>query len=132
MPSTRKLPRAARITRRDEFARVRTKGKSYPGPLFVLGIWKSGLPEPARVGVITTRKTGGAVERNRARRRLRELVRVTRPKLQPGFWLVLVARKPITTCTAPDLKKEWLRLAGKASILIPPQPDTSSPPQAVP
>ncbi len=113
-----KLPRAARLTRRVEFLKVRSEGRSVSGPFFVLGVWDSELPGLARVGIITTRKTGGAVDRNRARRRLRELVRLDRPRLRQGLWLVLIARKPIVQAKSDALKSEWLRLCKKASILI--------------
>lgn len=114
-----KLPRAARLTRRDEFRKVRLEGRSQSGPFFVLGYWHSPIHEPARVGIITTKKTGGAVERNRARRRLREIVRIARPKIVCGTWIVLIARKGILSASPEALSSEWLRLAKKASILTP-------------
>lgn len=64
-------------------------------PYFVLQVRPQ--PNPSdfsyRVGFTASRKVGGAVVRNRARRRLRELVRLNLPNLmQPGHDLVLIAR----------------------------------------
>lgn len=50
-----------------------------------------------RVGFTATRKIGGAVERNRAKRRLREVVRMVLPTLaRPGWDYVLVGRPGVT------------------------------------
>ena len=45
-----------------------------------------------RLGVTVSTKLGGAVTRNRARRRLREVFRLAQPRLRQGFDVVLVAR----------------------------------------
>jgi ribonuclease P protein component len=72
-----------------------------------------------KIGFITSRRVGGAVERNRVRRRLREIVRMARPGLLPSLWLVLVARRGAVEATFEALQREWLQLARKASILTP-------------
>ena len=46
---------------------------------------------------VKSRRVGGAVLRNRVRRRLREIIRATRPQLRPGCSIVLVARRAATT-----------------------------------
>ena len=45
-----------------------------------------------RLGVTVSTKLGGAVVRNRARRRLREVFRLAQPRLRQGYDIVLVAR----------------------------------------
>ena len=45
-----------------------------------------------RVGLITSRRVGGAVARNRVRRRLREIVRRNQQALKGGIWFVVIAR----------------------------------------
>jgi ribonuclease P protein component len=70
-----------------------------------------------RVGIVTSRRVGNAVERNTVRRRLREIVRLQIPALRPGCWLVLIARKSAVAATFAALREEWLRLAARASIL---------------
>ena len=51
--------------------------------------------EGNRFGFVTGKKVGGAVERNRARRLIREAVRLKLPLLKPGYDLVWVARPSI-------------------------------------
>lgn len=69
-----------------------------------------------RTGFTATKRIGGAVERNRAKRRLREAVRQLLPDLaHPGFDYVFVARGGVTTREWPrlldDVKSALLRLA---------------------
>ena len=70
-----------------------------------------------RVGLITSRRIGNAVMRNRVRRRLREIVRLCRPRLNDGFWIVLIARRPAALAEFKEIEREWLSLARRASIL---------------
>jgi ribonuclease P protein component len=111
------LPKPARLTRRAEFAAVREQGKSQHGNFMVLGTWQAPLPEPARFGVIAARRTGSAVERNRARRRLREIFRVHRPLLPGGLWMVVVLRRAAVRATFAALTEEWRALAARAGYL---------------
>lgn len=67
-----------------------------------------------RIGIVTSRRVGGAVVRNRVRRRLREIVRAHFPAA--GVWLVLVAKRATADATFEDLRGEWLRLGRRASI----------------
>ena len=69
-----------------------------------------------RAGFTATKRIGGAVERNRAKRRLREAARLVLPDLAyPGFDYVFIARGGVTTRPWPrlldDMKSALLRLA---------------------
>ena len=69
-----------------------------------------------RAGFTATKRIGAAVERNRAKRRLREAARLLLPALaSPGFDYVFVARGGVTTRPWPrlldDVKSALLRLA---------------------
>ena len=75
---------------RDFRALYRSK-KSYVCPYFVLYCRKNRLGFN-RLGLTAGTKLGGAVQRNRARRRLRELYRLYEPSLRPSYDLVIVAR----------------------------------------
>jgi ribonuclease P protein component len=112
-----KLPKAARLTRRAEFAMVREQGTAQHGKFMVLGIWQSPSPEAARFGVIAARRTGPAHERNRARRRLREIFRSHRPSLPAGIWMVVVLRGSAVRATFAALAGEWRALASRAGYL---------------
>jgi ribonuclease P protein component len=70
-----------------------------------------------RAGFVTSRAIGRAVARNRVRRRLREIVRKHQNEIRKGIWLVTIARSAGANATGAQLEGEWLRLAGRASIL---------------
>ena len=73
-----------------------------------------------RVGVTVSKKLGGAVVRNRVRRRLREVYRLNESRFAPGWDIVVVAR---SRCIKGDFQKiteAYLSLAQKAGILLDP------------
>ena len=82
----------------------------------LLGVLKNSEPG-VRIGLITSRRIGNAVTRNRTRRRLREMVRLSRPRLNDGLWIVLVARRSAAFAGYHEIEREWLSLARRASIL---------------
>lgn len=114
-----RLPKAARLSGAREFDRVKEEGRTWPGRFFVLSVLVEAEAGESRLGIITSRRVGGAVVRVKARRLLREAVRPTRPVLQPGCWIVLIARHPIKRATLALLADEWLRLGRRAGILPP-------------
>ncbi len=110
-----RFPKTARLKRASEFLRVKTEGQSCHGRLMVLSFLKTGEPL-TRIGFITSRRVGNAVTRNRVRRRLREIIRLSRPRMKIGHWLVLVARKSAADATYAAMEQEWLKLARQTSI----------------
>lgn len=63
--------------------------------------------DPARFGFTVSKKVGGAVERNRIRRRLRALTAALEPgRLKPGFDYVLIARSAAIIRTFTELKSD--------------------------
>lgn len=111
------FPKDARLRHRSEFQKIRNEGRSVVGRYFRLNALNGNPGEQARLGIITTRKFGGAVERNRFRRRIREVARRSLAQFRPGVWMVVIARREATRAGIGDLRDEWLRLARKLSIL---------------
>ena len=70
-----------------------------------------------RVGITVSKKLGGAVVRNRTRRRLREVYRLNEALFQPGWDIVVVARSKSVDAPFSSLTKAYLSLAEKAGIL---------------
>lgn len=66
-------------------------------PLLILGHAPNDLPEN-RYGIVTSRRLGNAVARNRAKRRIREAVRYWHPHISPGHDLIFIARHPVLDC----------------------------------
>jgi ribonuclease P protein component len=123
------FPKSVRLTLSSEFLRVKTEGRSYSGRYMILGILKNIDTEttvPTRTGLITSRRVGGAVVRNRVRRRLREIVRLNRPALVSNAWLVVIARHTAANASFDELQAEWSRLARKAGLLTPSETPSSS------
>jgi ribonuclease P protein component len=102
-----------------EFARVKSEGIAQRGPTLVLGVLTQGDEKSFRAGFVTSKRIGGAVVRNRVRRRLRDIVRTEQGRLREGIWFVVIARPAAARASYGALKDEWLRLAERASILAP-------------
>ena len=79
------------LRRRADFEALGRSGRATATPLLVLRWIRTDRPE-TRVGLSTPRTLGGAVQRNRVRRRLRELVRARLERIGPGWDLLLIAR----------------------------------------
>ncbi len=119
------FPKGARLLRRREFLAVRQHGQGFAdGPLAAsfrpreAFPTRAGMPGAvARVGLTVSSKVGGAVVRNRVKRRLREAVRRELAGL-PAVDLVIVARASAVDASV-DQFRAWLRRAarrmGKAS-----------------
>jgi ribonuclease P protein component len=121
MVQTRTLPfpKTRRLTRISEFAHVKQRGRPERGKFMVVAAVAVQNSGASRVGFITSRRLGGAVVRNRVRRRLREIVRKHQHDLREDFWIVLIARRDAPKASSRALEDEWLRLAKRASILAP-------------
>ncbi len=120
-----KFPRSRRITRRADFQRVREKGESISGKFLVLGyLCDETLSEPVRLGLITTKRIGNAVVRNRVRRRIRGVLQRTGEKVLPGYWLVLIARNRAAKATSEQLEKEWKWILHQTGLVAPKEAGT--------
>jgi ribonuclease P protein component len=114
-----KFSRASRLIRASEFRLVKASGKSWTGKHIVLAILNREEQAATRIGIITTKRIGNAVCRNRVRRRIREIFRLNQHRLRNGFWVVVIARASSTRATLAELERDWLRLIERASILAP-------------
>src|ERR1051326_2503125 len=110
------FPKSRRLTRGSEFERVRKNGTAQRGRFMVVSALQNDDGARFRAGFITSRKIGGAVTRNRVRRKLREIVRTHQHEISAGCWLVTIARSSAARASYEDLEGEWLRLAKRAFI----------------
>lgn len=74
-----------------EFRRIYRRGKSAVSPYMVVYCLKN-RAGGSRLGVTVSKKLGHAVVRNRVRRRIRELYRLNRDKMLPGWDIIVVGR----------------------------------------
>lgn len=122
-----RLPSHLRLKHASDFARVREKGSSYAGKYLVLGVLRDEKVAEFGYGLITGRKLGIAVKRNRVRRLLREVIRAHRAEIAPGWQFVIIGRWRAADATLQDLERDWLKLAKRLGVLLPPPPAEASP-----
>jgi ribonuclease P protein component len=85
-----------RLLRRQDFLAA-ARGRSQAARGAVVQLRRREDDGPPRVGFTVTRKLGGAVERNRIRRRLKEAVRIAAAEhFRPGYDYVIVGRSAAT------------------------------------
>lgn len=111
-----RLRRGQRLTRTAEFQEAYDQGRRWIGRFVVLWL-REGEGAGLRLGVVAGRKVGGAVQRARAKRLLREAYRRNRYRFRGAFDVVLVARREVLKATWDGLVGELLALAGKAGLL---------------
>jgi ribonuclease P protein component len=95
-----------RLKRRTDF-QAAAKGARAPASNFVLQARSRGDEGACRIGFTVSRQVGNAVERNRVRRRLREVVRLApQAALCAGHDYVLIGRRAALDASFPDLVGE--------------------------
>ncbi len=109
------MQRKFRLTRSEDFKRVRRSGKSYAHPLLVLVVQACDEGQ-LHVGVAANRGIGSAVKRNRAKRLLREAMRALLPSIDTGWEILLIARPPLLSCNTSEVREALLTLLRRAEL----------------
>jgi len=120
------VQRKFRLTRSEDFKRVRRDGKSYAHPLVVLIVQNSDQPR-VRVGVAAGKTVGTAVIRNRSKRLLREVMRTLIPNIAlrqaqdraSGLDLILIARPKLASASLEETRQALQNLLQRAQIITP-------------
>jgi ribonuclease P protein component len=110
------VQRKFRLTRSEDFKRVRRSGKSYAHPLVLLIVETHEKPH-LKVGVAAGRTVGTAVARNRAKRLLREAMRTLIPDTVSHVDLLLIARPALASASLADVRQALTALLGRARLL---------------
>ncbi|MGH7976940.1 MAG: ribonuclease P protein component [Limisphaerales bacterium] len=116
-PKRLRLGRASRLAQSRDFARVRQQGERLAQGCLIAN-WNK-LPNGAlpKLGVVTSKKIGGAIERSRARRLLRESFRQHQHEFAQPVELVLVARNSIAGKKFAGVEKDFLTALSRAGLL---------------
>lgn len=141
----RSFPKSRRLQRSGDFLRLKTEGQRQVGGSLIFN-WKVGavdsLPadpdSPDRIpailartqlGVVSSKSVGGAVQRNRARRLLREVFRLHQAELQQPVRMVLVARASISRRDFAAVERDFLQCLRRSGLTrvsgVPTRPSAS-------
>jgi len=104
------------LKKNHEFKRLYNKGKSFASPIVVVYCRKNGGAEN-RLGITVSTKVGGAVVRNRVRRRFKEIYRLNESRLKSGFDIVIVARVRSRFAGYRELEAAVLSLFKKLKLM---------------
>ncbi len=105
------------LTQSSEILRVRRLGKSSAHPLLVLIALTQPEPRFSRFAVIAGKSVGGAVQRNRAKRRIKSIVQTLSVQLKPGCDVVIIARKGVDKAPYSLLLQAFLDSCTKIRLL---------------
>ncbi|MGI8428043.1 MAG: ribonuclease P protein component [Solirubrobacteraceae bacterium] len=92
----------ARLSRSADFDRVFRNGRSHANRILVLYVFPHGAGEGTRLGLSVSRKVGGAVQRNKIKRLLREAFTLEGSRLPAGTDAVVVARREAGSVSERD------------------------------
>lgn len=105
----RNLPREWRLVRRSEFEAVYREGRRRSSATFLIFLRANGLPRN-RFGMSVKKALGNAVVRNRIRRRIREVLRLHREEIVPGWDVVIHPSRSVAALEFTKLEAELLAL----------------------
>ncbi|MFC0864452.1 ribonuclease P protein component [Sphaerimonospora cavernae] len=100
------LPSASRMRRGEEFADAIRRGRRAGRPMLVAHLKTDEADVPPLVGFVVSKAVGGAVVRNRVRRRLRHLMRTRLTAIPRGSLLVVRANPPAASARSEHLAAE--------------------------
>lgn len=104
------------LNRNNDFARTYRRGKSQVHPHIVL-YWNRNRVGRTRIGITASKKIGGAVQRNRARRVIRHALYAVLPQDIGPYDLIFVARGQTVRLKSTTLEKTLHKMLKKAGLL---------------
>ena len=117
------LKKSHRIRLESEYKRIFSKGQKVYSPFFILFITPAqsdntqAQKTSTRFGFIASNKVGNAVDRNRAKRVIREIIRLNLVNIKNGFEVVIILSPKIVGQTYSVLEKEILNSLRKATLI---------------
>lgn len=96
-----------RIRKKNDFSRLYKSGNRFRGKYFTL-VYLDGRFDFSRLGVVASRKVGGAVVRNKVKRRIRELYRRNKTLITRPIDLVAIAKEEAGQTTWTAFREDFL------------------------
>lgn len=111
------LARGFRLSKATDFTRTYKYGKSYNHTDFYIKALAVQAPN-SRFAVVAPKKISKrAVDRNRIRRRLYEIIRVNFGKIKPGYTIIVTAKTDISTLNPKQLESAIISGLKKLSVI---------------
>lgn len=104
------------LRKQSDFERVYKRGSSRGSKYIVILYMKNEL-DYTRVAFVTSKKVGNSVERNRARRLMKESFRILKEDICKGYDIVFVARKSIISSGQEEVKKSMRTALIQCSLI---------------
>jgi ribonuclease P protein component len=111
------VKRQYRITRSNDFKRVRQNGKAYTHPLVLILV----MPTPGdqkRIGIIAGKSIGNAVQRNLVKRRIRSVADELLQKINIGVDMLMITKPSIKMADYSEIREAIIGLCKKANIVL--------------
>lgn len=102
--------RVNRVRKRAEYLEIQGRGARVNGDCLVFIVMRRERGAPLRLGITASRKIGGAVQRNRAKRLIREAFRAVFDELPPALDIVVIVRRPLGDRKQQAVTEEWQRV----------------------
>jgi ribonuclease P protein component len=111
------LPKENRLKKEKEFEAVFKGGRTFRGKSVLLRYLINGTNE-TRIGFVVSKKISKlAVERNKAKRRMRDIVRLKRDDLKKGLSIVIVSLPPIKGMAFREIKEDLEKILSKEELI---------------
>lgn len=110
------MQKELRLSRREDFGKVYRHGKSSANRQFVLYVLRQPAIERFKLGISVSKKVGKAVERNRIRRLVKEIVRHHADRIAEHHELILIVRRPAAEMDYHQMEKSIIHVMKRASI----------------
>jgi len=107
------LKRIFRLRKKSSYQAVFADGKNYSVKHVAMYV----LNGPKRFGFIASKKVGNSVQRNRARRLMREVIRLHLPEIRNDIQIILIARASIKGVSYMDIEKSMMNILKRANAL---------------